>query len=582
MRFHPISRLALTALAAGLATAAVAEPTDGLPLPPPGATAPATPSPTPPDALAAPALTPEQAAFKADLAGALAGLPAAEAAAIDGFFAARGYAPFWTEPGSPAAADLAAALDAAPAQGLPRRSKDIEALQQHVGAAPAPDGVTTVATDGAATGPAPREVAATRAYLGFADDLSAGILTPSSIYPDAQIRPHRVAAGEALARLGTAPVAEALASFQPADPDYGRLVAEKARLEALGQSASWGPEVPDGPTLHPGEDDPRVASLRARLARLGYVVPAGEIVGSAFDPGLTDAVEAFQHDYGLNADGVVGALTLAAINAPVESRLAAVTVNLERMRWLDRTPEPRYLLVNIPDFSVRLIEDGKTTWESKVVVGKTHVTETPEFSGVVKFMVVNPTWHIPDSIAIRDYLPKLQKDPMVLKRQNIRLLTRAGTEIDPRLVDFNQYTPETFPFRIKQRPSDDNALGKVKFLFPNQNSVYMHDTPHRELFARDVRAFSNGCIRLQKPYELAEIVLEGQVPDPKARFDELVATGKEKTITLERTIPVHIDYRTVWFDDAGTVHYRPDVYGRDAKVFDALEQAGVTLPAAEG
>jgi murein L,D-transpeptidase YcbB/YkuD len=252
------------------------------------------------------------------------------------------------------------------------------------------------------------------------------------------------------------------------------------------------------------------------------------------------------------------------------------------MRWLHRTPEPRYLFVNIPDFTVRLIEGGRTAWESKVVVGKTHVTETPEFSGVVKYMVVNPTWHIPDSIAIRDYLPKLQRDPMVLKRQNIRLLTRAGTEIDPRLVDFKQYTPESFPFRIKQRPSDDNALGKVKFLFPNQNSVYMHDTPHRELFARDVRAFSNGCIRLQKPYELAEIVLEGQVPDPKARFDELVATGKEKTVTLDRTIPVHIDYRTVWFDDAGAAHYRPDVYGRDAKVFDALEAAGVTLSAAQG
>ena len=322
--------------------------------------------------------------------------------------------------------------------------------------------------------------------------------------------------------------------------------------------------------------------MRGRLARLGYLEPTAEAASPHFDDALVAAVEAFQRDYGLNDDGVVGALTLDAVNAPAETRLAQVSVNLERMRWMPAALGARYLWVNIPDFTVRLIEDGKTTWESKVVVGKTHVTETPEFSGVVKFMVVNPTWHIPDSIAIRDYLPKLQKDPMVLKRQNIRLLTRAGTEIDPRLVDFNQYTPETFPFRIKQRPSDDNALGKVKFLFPNQNSVYMHDTPHRELFARDVRAFSNGCIRLQKPYELAEIVLEDQVPDPKARFDELVATGKEKTVTLERTIPVHIDYRTVWFDDAGTVHYRPDVYGRDAKVFDALEQAGVTLPAAEG
>jgi murein L,D-transpeptidase YcbB/YkuD len=231
---------------------------------------------------------------------------------------------------------------------------------------------------------------------------------------------------------------------------------------------------------------------------------------------------------------------------------------------------------------VSLFEDGKPGWTSRVVVGKTSVTETPEFSGVVRTMVVNPTWHIPDSIAIRDYLPKLQRDPMVLKRQNIRLLTRAGTEINPKLVDFTQYTPANFPFRIKQRPSDDNALGEVKFLFPNEHSVYMHDTPHKELFPRDVRAFSNGCIRLEKPVELAHILLTGQAEDPEAYYDGLRAAGKERAVALERPIPVHIVYRTVTFDAAGTARYRPDVYGRDAKIFEALEAAGVTLPAAQG
>ena len=240
-------------------------------------------------------------------------------------------------------------------------------------------------------------------------------------------------------------------------------------------------------------------------------------------------------------------------------------------------------MVNIPDFTVHLIEGGETVWNSKVVVGKTHVTETPEFSGVVSTMVVNPTWHIPDSIAIRDYLPKLQKDPMVLKRQNIRLLTRDGTEINPRLVDFTQYTPENFPFRIKQRPSDDNALGKVKFLFPNQFSVYMHDTPHRELFARDVRAFSNGCIRLQKPVELAHIAADrpGARPgrdlrragSPPARSTPSRSSGRSRctssTAPSGSTTPAR-------------AHYRPDVYGRDAEVFEALEAAGVTLPAAQG
>ena len=198
-------------------------------------------------------------------------------------------------------------------------------------------------------------------------------------------------------------------------------------------------------------------------------------------------------------------------------------------------------------------------------------------------MVVNPTWHIPNSIAIRDYLPKLQRDPMVLKRQNIDLLTRGGTEINPKLVDFTGSTrPENFPFRIKQRPSDDNALGKVKFMFPNEHSIYLHDTPHKEYFARDVRAYSNGCIRVEKPDELAHILLTGQVPDPAAAFDGWVAARSERDVTLDRSIPIHIVYRTAFFDDGGSVRFRPDVYGRDARAFEALEAAGVTLPAAQG
>ena len=258
-----------------------------------------------------------------------------------------------------------------------------------------------------------------------------------------------------------------------------------------------------------------MAELRARLARLGYVVPAEAAAGTGFDDGLAQAVAAFQRDYGLNDDGVVGAMTLTAVNAPIETRLAEVAVNLERLRWMGDAMGERYLVVNIPDFTVTLVEDGQPGWTSKVVVGKTSVTETPEFDGVVKTVVVNPTWHIPDSIAIRDYLPKLQRNPMVLKNQGIDLMTRGGTVINPKLVDFTQYTPANFPFRIKQRPSDDNALGEVKFLFPNEHSVYMHDTPHKELFPRDVRAFSNGCIRLEKPVELAHILLAGQTDDPR-------------------------------------------------------------------
>lgn len=560
MRMFFNARYLPALLAAGLALPAWAEET-GVTLPAEAPAAAALPT--------GPTLSPEATAFKAALQTELAALDVDERAAIDGFFAERLYAPFWTEHGTRREPELVAALSGAGAQALPTVRYDPEGL------------AALFATP--ASAPAALEVAASRAYLAYGRDVSGGIVRPNSVAPEYVDRtPVRPAPSVLLGRLATEPVAQILRSLEPTAPDYARLKAEKARLEELARTASWGPEVAEGPTLHPGESDPRVAELRGRLARLGYVEPSDAAASPHFDDALAAGVEQFQRDYGLNDDGVVGSLTLDAVNAPAETRLAQVAVNLERMRWMPKDLGARYLWVNIPDFTVRLMENGKETWSSRVVVGKTAVTETPEFDGLVRTVVINPTWHIPDSIAIRDYLPKLQRNPMVLKNAGIDLMTRGGTIINPKLVDFTQYTPENFPFRIKQRPSDDNALGQVKFLFPNHFSVYMHDTPHRELFARDVRAFSNGCIRLQKPVELAHILLTGQVADPAAAYDAWRKSGKEKGVSLDHPIPVHIVYRTVFFDADGTVRFRPDVYGRDATVFAMMQKAGVTLPAAQG
>jgi len=515
--------------------------------------------------VAVPALTPEASAFRDGLSRALAGAAEGDRAAIDGFFAARGYAAFWTEPDAARASKLIEALAAAGDQALPAARYDAEGLRLGT-ADPAPA----------------REATLMRAYLAFAGDLATGVIDPADVDADITRKPVRPPATALLAPLSAGPVPEALAALEPSDPDYRRLVEEKRALEAQARTASWGPSVSEGPTLHPGDSGPRVAELRARLARLGYLAPGGETVDPRFDAALEAAVKAFQDDHGLVGDGVVGKGTLAAVNAPIGTRLAQVAVNLERIRWMPRELGARYLYVNIPDFTARLVEDGAPVWESKVVVGKATVTETAEFSDEMTYMVVNPSWHIPNSIAIRDYLPKLQRDAMVLKRQGIDLMTRGGTTINPKLVDFTVYTPENFPFRIKQRPSDDNALGKVKFMFPNQHSIYMHDTPHKEYFARDVRAYSNGCIRVQKVDELAHILLAGQVPDPEAAFDGWVAARSERNVTLARPLPVHIVYRTAFFDDDGALRFRPDVYGRDARAFEALEAAGVTLPEAQG
>ena len=527
-----------------------------------------------PVAPAEPTLGPEAAALRGALGVATAGLEADEATDIMAFYAARDFRPFWGEPGMERGAALVAALETADAHGLPVRRYDPAALRTAL----------------AGNGTEPQEIAgaelrATRAYLLYARDLSSGLLTPSRVDEEITIRPARPERGALLARAASQPMAQALAGLEPASPEYRALMAEKARLENRTNLPDWGPEVSAGGTLRTGDSGPRVAELRARLAARGFVPPAdapAAIDPARFDIGLEAALRRFQATTGLDADGLAGARTVAAVNEAPEAALEQVVVNLERLRWMNRDLGPRYIVANIPDYSVRMVEDDVTVFTSRTVVGKAVETRTPEFSENMTYFVVNPTWHIPDSIAQRVYLPKLKANPNTLANSNMRIFTRAGTEINPGLVDFNQFASGNFPFRIKQNPSEANALGRVKFMFPNQFSIYLHDTPLRDLFAKSERAFSNGCVRVEQPLELAYLLLEGQVPDPAASFDAWLAAKSERTVQLERPIPVHLVYRTVFVDDAGALQRRFDVYGRDATVFEALQAEGVTLPAAQG
>lgn len=515
------------------------------------------------------ALSPEAAALRDALTQAAAGLDVDERADVLAFYAARGYAPFWSE-SEPGRGDaLLVALEGAQTHGLPLRRYDPTDLRARLAAGPA---------DYEAVADA--ELRATRAYLRYARDLSSGLLTPSRVDPEINVTPPRPSRAELLDRIASRPTPEALATLAPASPEYAALLAEKARL-AADAGAAWGPAVPAGGTLRLGDDGVRVAALRGRLALRGYAAPA-TATPAAFDAGLEAALERFQADSGLEPDGLAGRRTIEALNAGPGARLAQVLVNLERLRWMNRDLGPRYVWANIPDYSVKVVEDGATVFAARTVVGEAAKTRTPEFSEEMTYMVVNPTWHIPDSIAARVYLPKLRADPQVLAKNGMRLFTRSGTEINPGLVDFAGLEPGNFPFRIKQNPSDANALGRVKFMFPNQFAIYLHDTPNRGFFARQERALSNGCVRVENPLELAHILLQGQVDDPQAAFDGWLAAKSERTVMLKRPIPVHLVYRTVFVDDAGAIQYRFDVYGRDAEVFEALQAAGVTLPAAQG
>ncbi len=526
-----------------------------------------------PAALAPPVLAPEAAALRAALERATAGLEAGEAGDILAFYAARDFRPFWAEPGPGRGAELLAAVVDAGAHGLPAARYDPAALAAALAGGSDPQAL------------AEAELRATRTYLAYARDLNSGLLTPSRIDEEITTRPARPERAALLARAAAQPVAATLAGLEPASPEYRALMAEKARLEDRAAVPDWGPEVTAGKTMRTGDSGPRVAELRARLEARGFAPPADAPAApdpARFDIGLEAALRRFQAETGLDADGLAGARTVAAVNEGPEAGLEQVLVNLERLRWMNRDLGPRYIVVNIPDFTVRVVENGETVFASRTVVGKATDTRTPEFSENMTYMVVNPTWHIPDSIAQRVYLPKLKADPNTLANSNMRIFTRAGTEINPGLVDFTQFASGNFPFRIKQNPSDANALGRVKFMFPNQFSIYLHDTPHRELFAKSERAFSNGCVRVEDPLELAYVLLEGQVADPQASFEGWLAAKSERTVRLDRPIPVHLVYRTVFVDDAGRLQRRFDVYGRDAKVFEALQAAGVTLPAAQG
>jgi murein L,D-transpeptidase YcbB/YkuD len=314
--------------------------------------------------------------------------------------------------------------------------------------------------------------------------------------------------------------------------------------------------------------------LRKRLAASGDLSP-GLARGEDFDDALDRAVRRFQEHSGLEVDGIVGRNTLAALNRTALERLHQIEVNMERWRWLPRDLGDRFIRVNIASFEVDLFEAGEHLMNMRAVVGKDY-RRTPVFSDTMTYLVVNPHWNMPHTIAVEDKLPLIKKDPGYLADNNMELLRGWGAEAvaeDPLSVDWSTVTAENFRWRLRQAPGPDNALGRIKFMFPNKFNVYLHDTPSRALFGSNVRALSSGCIRLEKPVELAEYLLRA---DPKWTRPALLAAieeGVEQTVRLPEPIPVHLLYCTTWVDENGTVHFRDDIYGRDRIVEDALKES---------
>jgi len=367
-------------------------------------------------------------------------------------------------------------------------------------------------------------------------------------------------------------------SLERARPQHAWYQRGRQRLKeyyAIRDAGGWS-RIGAGPTLRPGDIDPRVPALRLRLATTGDlgVAPAAPLppYDTTYDADLEAAVRRFQQRHGLTPDGAIGAGTLAAMNVPVSARIDQIRVNMERARWVMHELKGDFVLVDVAGFDVSWFHGDEPVWTSKVIVGRPY-RETPIFKSLITYVVFNPTWTIPPGILVKDKLPILKKDPGYLKRNNIRVIDRSGGEVDPYSVNWKAYGPGRLPpYQLRQDPGDDNALGLVKIMFPNPYSVYLHDTPTKSLFDKDERTFSSGCIRVQKAFELAERVLNDPARWNQASIAEVVATKAMKTVNLAKPVPVLILYWTAQPTPDGRVLFRNDVYGRDPPTLAALDR----------
>ncbi|MGB8040084.1 MAG: L,D-transpeptidase family protein [Pseudolabrys sp.] len=408
------------------------------------------------------------------------------------------------------------------------------------------------------------------AFLEYASDLKVGRFLPSKIDPNFFIEGRALDQLSALKGLERADsIDHFFDKWQSPGRNYAALRIALAQHRAISAKGGWS-AVPLGDPIRPGTTDPRVPAIRARLSLTegGSQVTAAET--QVYNNALVEAVKRFQASQGLDVDGVIGSTTIVAMNVPVQERINSIILAMERLRWMPEDLGQQYLIVNIAGFELRRINAGEVEERMAVVVGKPY-HRTPVFSDRIRFLEFNPYWNVPPDIAIKEELPALRSNAASRAAQGFEAV-RGDQVVDVRSVDWAGVGAGRFPYQLRQRPGTNNALGRVKFMFPNPHNVYLHDSPAHSLFGRSVRAFSHGCIRLSRPLELAEQVLRvgGVKGWTKERIDDVVASTKTTVVNLREPLPVHITYLTAWVDD-GVANFRQDIYGHDAKLLAALE-----------
>lgn len=407
------------------------------------------------------------------------------------------------------------------------------------------------------------------AYLTLATHYLRGRIAPASVDPDWHIPRQKGDLAQLLSQaLASGRINDSLQSLLPADPSYAALRHAWQNLRLIAANGDW-PQLTLTPPLRLGASGPEVTLLRQRLAMSGDLA-SDAASDDLFDPELEAAVCRFQGRHGLEGDGVVGPQTLAVLNVPAAERARQLAVNLERRRWLPRSFGERYLLINLPDFHLQLVQGGEPLLEMRAIVGR-QLRPTPTFTGEMTYLVLNPYWEVPHRLAVLDHLPRIQKNRAYLKKNDFMVLAN-NRQVDPAAIDWQRLGEKNFPYRLRQKPGRKNSLGRIKFIFPNPYAIYLHDTPMRELFQHEQRSFSSGCIRIEKPLELAQWLLSGTPLGTIAALDEALQSSVDRTINLPSPLPVHLIYLTAWVDADGTVNFRPDLYERDTPLAIALGQ----------
>ena len=348
--------------------------------------------------------------------------------------------------------------------------------------------------------------------------------------------------------------------YQPVNVYYSKLVEKLIFYREIKKKGGFPIIKTDKSTLSVTESDPCIIHVKQRLFLSRDLKSNDKTI--LFTESLKSAVSNFQQRLGLPETGILDGKTINEMNKSVDFRIKQMLVNLERLRWVPVEIENDYLLVNIPEYKLHIFKDKKILWETNVVVGK-EAKQTTIFKGQISRIMLNPYWNVPNSIINKEIIPALKRDRNYLSKNNMEVVSFSGEPMNESSIDWNKYTTKKVPFMIRQKPGKDNALGEMKFLFPNSFSIYLHDTPSKGLFDRNERDFSHGCIRVENPKKLLLYLLENNKTWTNKKLDEVLKTDKETGISVKPNMPVYIAYFTAWVDHKGNLNFRNDIYDLD-------------------